>query len=132
MLVSLTVPSRRSLIDRLVVAPGTTKADQVLDLTEPDERIADFLAAAAHTDGGFVARTDDGERALAMVAATAAALCGEDIRRALHEPDTGFLSGLQPQAVEAVRAVLLAVESSRAEEVEQVLRVALDSGGERN
>ncbi|WP_024801313.1 hypothetical protein [Nocardia sp. BMG51109] len=88
-----------------------------LDGDAADERVADFLAAAAHADTGFVVRTSSGERALALVAATAAALCGDDIRAALRRPDVEFLRGLQPPAVRALREVLLAIESDEPEEV---------------
>ncbi|WP_225730387.1 MULTISPECIES: hypothetical protein [unclassified Nocardia] len=121
-LVSLSAPSRRSLIDGLVraVAPG---AARVLDLdTASEPEIADFLAEIAHTDGGFVARIGVGtpqissaraaERALAIIAATAAALCGDDIRTALRSPDIAFLTSLKPPAIEAVRTVLLAIETN--------------------
>lgn len=95
----------------------TPVAVPVLDLGLPDARIADFLAGIAHADTGFVARTESGERALAVLAGTAAALCGMDIRAALAAPDVTFLRGLRPAAVRAVREVLLAVESDSPESV---------------
>ncbi|QIS08042.1 hypothetical protein [Nocardia arthritidis] len=124
-LVSLSAPSRRSLTDGLVraVAPG---AARVLDLdTASESEIADFLAEIAHTDGGFVARVgvdqpsspQPAERALAIIAATAAALCGDDIRTALRSPDIAFLTSLKPPAIEAVRTVLLAIETDEPTEL---------------
>ncbi|MEU2257292.1 hypothetical protein [Nocardia xishanensis] len=120
-LVSLSAPARRSLVDGLIRPPGSVPDAPVLDADAPDAEIADFLAGVAHSDTGFVARTDDGERALAVVAATAAALCGEDIRTALARPDIEFLVGLKPPAVEAVRGVLLAVETVETDRVGAVL-----------
>ncbi|MQY26944.1 hypothetical protein [Nocardia aurantia] len=116
-----TVPEDRTAqFDTDTVGPEVAPADSgtesdpsavpVLDLALPDERVADFLAEIAHADTGFVARTESGDRALAVVAGTAAALCGMDIRAALAAPDLEFLRGLRPAAVQAVREVLLAVE----------------------
>lgn len=111
MLVTLSTPARRSLVAGLVRPPTTAPSQPVLDADVGDAEVADFLAAVAHEDTGYIARTADGARALAVVAATAAALCGEDIRAALDRPDIGFLTGLRPAAVEAVRTVLLAIET---------------------
>lgn len=110
-LVALTVPARRSLVEGLVRTPRAEVPVPVLDADAPDAEIAEFLAGIVHTDSGFVARTGSGDRALAIIAATAAALCGEDIPAALAHPDLPFLTGLKPPAVEALRAVLLAIES---------------------
>ncbi|WP_405159640.1 hypothetical protein OG203_24570 [Nocardia sp. NBC_01499] len=127
-LIALTAPARRSVVDGLVRAPrpdsSAPRPDSsapILDADAPDADIADFLAAIVHTDTGFIARTSSGERALAIVAATAAALCGEDIRTALSTPDTTFLNALKPPAVEALRTVLLAVETDAVDEVTQAL-----------
>ncbi|MGW0250701.1 hypothetical protein ACWDYH_29110 [Nocardia goodfellowii] len=121
-LVALTVPSRRSLVEGLVVADYRGSAP-VVDVDVQDAELADFLAGVAHADSGFVARTGSGERAVAVVAATVAALCGEDIRAALAVPDIGFLTGLKPPAVEAVRGVLLAVETDAVADVTRALRI---------
>ncbi|MFD7843444.1 hypothetical protein ACFV4K_10985 [Nocardia sp. NPDC059764] len=111
---SLSVPPRpaRGLTEDLVRPITADPGVEILDLTLDDEAVSEFLVRIVHGDTGFVARTDSGERALAAVAATVAALCGEDIRTALTTPDTAFLTGLQPPAVEAFRDVLLAVETS--------------------
>ncbi|WP_194816699.1 hypothetical protein [Nocardia sp. XZ_19_385] len=123
-LVALTVPARRSLVEGLVREAGvTTGAAPVVDVDVPDAELADFLAGVAHADGGFVARTDSGERAVAVVAATVAALCGEDIRAALAAPDIAFLTGLKPPAVEAARGVLLAVETESVADVTRALGI---------
>ncbi|MEV0249862.1 hypothetical protein AB0H76_24895 [Nocardia sp. NPDC050712] len=119
-LVALTVPARRSLVEGLVRAPGSAA---VVDADVPDADLAAFLAGAAHTDGGFVARTGSGERAVAVVAATVAALCGFDIRAALARPDIAFLTGLKPPAVEAARSVLLAIETDAVTEVTRALGI---------
>ncbi len=112
-LVALTAPARRSLVDGLVVAPATAPAGRIITPDLEVAEIADILAEAAHSDTGLIGRTDDPQRALALIAGTAAALCGEDIRTALTTPDVAFLTGLQPQAIEAVRGVLLAIEAQR-------------------
>ncbi|WP_245550726.1 hypothetical protein [Nocardia paucivorans] len=140
-LVPLTMPTRRgsfdtagqrsaggtpmALIEGLVVPIGTGQAARIVDMALADERIADALAEAAHDEGGFVARTTDGDRAVAIIAATAAALCGEDIRTALVTPDIPFLIGLSGEAMAAVRDVLRAIESDTPLEVEKVLRARL-------
>lgn len=103
------------------VQPGHPEV-RVLDLdTAADARIADFLAEIAHTDGGFVARTTAAERALALLAATVAALCGEDIRGAMDTPDIDFLNALKPPAIEATRGVLLAIETPEPAELTEAL-----------
>lgn len=122
-LVTLSTPPRRSLVDGLVRNIGASPAAPTLELDAPDTGIADFLAHVAHSDTGFVARTSSGERALAIVAATAAALCGEDIVAALRAPDIAFLTSLKPPAVEAVRSVLRAIETEAADRVNAALRV---------
>lgn len=122
-LVTLSTPARRSLVDGLVRNRGASAAAPILELEAPDADIADFLAGAAHSDTGFVARTSSGQRAVAIVAATAAALCGDDIRTALSRPDIAFLSSLKPPAVEAVRSVLLAIETDDTDRLIDALRV---------
>lgn len=133
-LISLSTPARRSLVADLVRPPGpnltrpvldagSASAPPVLDADGEDAEVADFLAAIAHEDTGYIARTADGARALAIVAATTAALCGEDIRAALRQPDIAFLTSLKPAAVEAVRAVLLAIETDHPERVREELAV---------
>ncbi|MFX0573359.1 hypothetical protein [Nocardia nepalensis] len=125
-LLSLAAPTaaRRSLDDGLVRAVGTGEAGvRILDADAPDAEIADFLAEIAHSDGGFIARTSDGERALAIVAGTVAALCGEDIRAALAGPDIAFLTSLKPPAVEAARSVLLAIETDAPDDLAGTLSI---------
>ncbi|MBF6295945.1 hypothetical protein IU459_00105 [Nocardia amamiensis] len=122
-LVTLSTPARRSLVDGLVRNRGASAAAPILDLDSPDADIAGFLAGAAHSDTGFVARTSSGQRAVAIVAATAAALCGDDIHTALSRPDVAFLSSLKPPAVEAVRSVLLAIETEDTDRLIDALRV---------
>ncbi|WP_433660869.1 hypothetical protein ACQPW1_00865 [Nocardia sp. CA-128927] len=120
-LIALTTPARRNLVDGLVCAPRPGNSAPTLDADAPDPDIADFLATIVHTDTGFIARTASGERALAIVAATAAALCGEDIPTALSTPNTAFLNALKPPAIEALRTVLLAIETDAIDEVTQAL-----------
>jgi hypothetical protein len=115
--------ARRDLVDGLLRPLGAAPAAAVLDLDAPDDEVASFLARIAHAEGGFVARTGSGARAVAIVAATAAALCGEDIHTALTSPDLQFLQGLGEPAVLALRGVLLAIESSAPD----VVATALDA-----
>jgi len=118
-MISLAAPTRarRSLDEGLVRPRGSAGVGAIedgtrfIDADAPDAEIAEFLAEIAHADHGFIARTADGSRALAIVAATVAALCGEDIRAALTEPDIAFLTALKPPAIEAARTVLLAIET---------------------
>ncbi len=123
MLVTLSTPPRRSLVDGLVRNIGASTAAPVLELDAPDADIATFLAGVAHSDTGFVARTSSGQRAVAIVAATAAALCGDDIRTALSRPDIAFLRSLKPPAIEAVRSVLRAIETDDTDRLIDALRV---------
>lgn len=120
-LVTLSTPARRSLVAGLVRPYTPDPMEPVLDADATDAEVAGFLAAIAHADTGYIARTADGARALAVVAATVAALCGEDIRAALEQPDIAFLTALKPPAVEAVRAVLLAIETDRPEPLRKSL-----------
>ncbi|MEV5647906.1 hypothetical protein AB0L57_06605 [Nocardia sp. NPDC052254] len=123
-LVPLSVPVARADLARdLVRSPSANPQAPVLDLDLPDERIVEFLVGAAHSEGGFIASTGSGERAVAIVAATVAALCGDDIRMALTGPDVEFLRGLSAPAVHALREVLLAVETDRVAAVTQALGV---------
>lgn len=77
---------------------------------EPPRRIADFLAVVAHSDVGFVARASNGREVVALLAATVAALRGNDIQAALAAPDVAAMRALVPEAAEAVRTVLLGIE----------------------
>ncbi|RJO77297.1 hypothetical protein D5S18_12885 [Nocardia panacis] len=118
-MISLGPPARRSLTEGLIRGIGAAEALELDRMSE--SAIADFLAEIVHAETGFVARTDSGGSALAIVAGTVAALCGEDIRRALRDPDLVFLRGLKPSAIEATRAVLLAVETGAPETVASAL-----------
>lgn len=122
---TLSMPAgpRPGLTDGLVRPLSDTPEAPVLDAGLPDVRVAEFLVVAAHSAGGFIARTDSGERAVRVVAATVAALCGDDIRRALTHPDLDFVRGLRPEAVDALRGVLLAIESATPAAVAKALEV---------
>ncbi|WP_306363323.1 hypothetical protein [Nocardia sp. CC227C] len=123
---TLSVPPRpeRGLIEELVRPVGVVHPEiEILDLTASDAAVAEFLVRVAHSDSGFVARTDSGERAVGIVAATVAALMGEDIPSALANPAIPFLTGLQPAAVAALREVLLAIETADCDAVTDALAV---------
>nr|WP_296771399.1 hypothetical protein [Rhodococcus sp. (in: high G+C Gram-positive bacteria)] len=72
--------------------------------------IADVLAVVAHAEVGFVATASSGAEVFAILAATVAALRGDDIPTALAQPDLAALAALRPEAAEAVRTVLLGIE----------------------
>ncbi|MEV6068346.1 hypothetical protein AB0L82_17480 [Nocardia sp. NPDC052001] len=116
-------PAVQGITDGLIRPISANPAPaEVLDLSVDDVAVAEFLVRIAHGDTGFVARTDSGERALAIIAAAVAALMGEDIPTALAAPDLPFLSGLKQPAVEALRTVLLAIETSDPDAVAAGLR----------
>ena len=81
-----------------------------IDFAAPVEQVADFLAVLAHADTGFVGRVRTGREALAAIAATVAALRGDDVRAAFTDPDAAALARLNPDAAAAVREVLIGIE----------------------
>ncbi|EOM76246.1 hypothetical protein DW322_03945 [Rhodococcus rhodnii] len=97
-----TPADRADHAQRTGVIPG-------LDLTAGPDAIADFLSVVAHGDTGFVARTGHADGVLEILAATVAALTGDDVRRAVASPDPTALAALPPAAATAVREVLLGV-----------------------
>ncbi|MFD4440639.1 hypothetical protein ACFWPK_12790 [Nocardia sp. NPDC058519] len=120
-LLNLSAPARRSLVADLVRPDSSSPAPVDVDIPDPD--LTAFLAGIAHADHGFTARTTSGPRALAVVAGTVAALCGEDIPTALTTPDLPFLKSLKPAAIEATRTVLLAIETPNEQAITEALRV---------
>ncbi|MFC4376594.1 hypothetical protein ACFO5K_21085 [Nocardia halotolerans] len=123
-LVSLSAPARRSLVAGLVQPVGSAPdTARLVDADIPDTALAAVLVGIAHADSGFVARTGSGPRAVAIVAGTVAALCGEDILTALADPDLAFLKGLKPPAIEALRTVLLGIETTDEQAIIAALRV---------
>ncbi|MGW0181433.1 hypothetical protein [Nocardia sp. NPDC003345] len=134
-LLGLTVPKRaveRGLVDGLAVPVGHFSDVAIIDTGDRDERIAEILIGAVHGSGGYAARTDDPARALALVAATAAALCGDDIRAALARPDLAFLTGLSSGAADAVREILLGIETTDPAALGRELGAALNGDSLRN
>ena len=97
-----------------LVAAGTRPG---LAMTEPYETIADFLAVLAHSSVGFVARAASADDVLAILCATVAALCGDNVGTALRRPRVSTLTALHPDAATAVREVLVAVRVADAESV---------------
>ena len=91
-------------------------------MTEPVDEIADFIAVLAHSSTGFVASADSADDVVAILCATVAALCGDDVRRALRDPQVSTLTALHPDAVAALRDVLVAVRTSDVEAVTAELR----------
>lgn len=88
-----------------------------LSLSGTRGSVADFLAVLAHADVGFVARVDNAAQVLELLAGTIAALRGDDVRAALAEPDPARLTTLVPDAVAAVREVLLGIEVPNPREI---------------
>lgn len=101
-------------------------------------QVADILAVVAHAEVGFTARARSGEQVVSILAATVAALRGDDIPAALAEPNLRALAALRPEAAAAVRSVLLGIEVDDAEEAHGVLvdaglfSAGLSSGAEPN
>ncbi|MEE2030737.1 hypothetical protein Q8814_01165 [Rhodococcus sp. CC-R104] len=89
------------------------------------DAVADFLAVLAHADTGYVARATTADDVIALLAATVAALAGFDIRGALAAPEIAHLRQLVPEAVAALREILLAVEVP---DTDAVARDLADSG----
>ncbi|MGA9872791.1 MAG: hypothetical protein WBQ44_16835 [Rhodococcus sp. (in: high G+C Gram-positive bacteria)] len=78
-------------------------------------QIADILAVVAHSDVGFSARAETGGDVLSLLAATVAALRGDDIPTALAEPNVRAMAALRPEAAQAMRTVLFGIEVADAE-----------------
>ncbi|TQF75224.1 hypothetical protein FK531_01395 [Rhodococcus spelaei] len=93
-----------------------------LDADLADVDVADFLAVLAHSDAGFVARAATGEQVVAILAATVAALRGDDIRAAYVGADPAPVASLSTAAAGAVREVLLGIAVDDAAAVEAHLR----------
>lgn len=119
----------------LVIFPETADLDVVTAIVEahrtpgfsaaaPARHIADVLAVVAHAEVGFVARATSGAEVLSILAATVAALRGDDIQTALASPDLAALAALRPEAAEAVRTVLLGIEIGDAEAAHATLVAA--------
>ncbi|KAA0024723.1 hypothetical protein [Antrihabitans cavernicola] len=106
---------------RAIAAAGHSAG---IAVSEPVGRIADFLAVIAHTDVGFVARAADGAAVVRILAATVAALRGDDIRTALAAPNVPALNALHPDAGAAVREVLLGIEIGDVDEATAYLVAA--------
>lgn len=125
MQLSVPIRSEQRALTAGLVRPisADTGAAEILDLTAGDETVSEFLVRIAHGDTGFIARTDSGDRAVGIVAATVAALMGEDIRAALAAPDIAFLTGLKQPAIDALHEVLLAIESADPDAITRSLRV---------
>jgi hypothetical protein len=71
--------------------------------------VADFLAVLAHSDTGFVAHASDAREVVAILAATVAALTGDDIPAAFRAADPVPVAALSTAAAEAVREILVAI-----------------------
>lgn len=92
-----------------------------LDAGAAAEDVADFLAVLAHSDAGFVARARTGAEVVAVLAATVAALRGDDIAAAFAAADPVPVAALSPAAAAAVREVLVGVAVDDAPEAESYL-----------
>jgi len=74
------------------------------------DEVADFMAVLAHTDVGFVARAADAAGVVQVLAATVAALRGDDVRAAWEIPDVAQLRAVPDPAARALREVLRSIE----------------------
>lgn len=116
--IALRVPSPLVIFAEWTDAPALDTATTIVEAhrtpgfaaSAPARRIADILAVVAHADVGFTARAESGQQVLEILAATVAALRGDDIGAALAAPDLSALTRLRPEAAEAVRSVLLGIE----------------------
>ena len=90
-------------VTRVITAAGHSAG---IAASAPIDQFADFLAVVAHTDAGFVARAADATEIVTVLAATVAALRGNDIRAAITNPDIAPVLALSPEAGAAVREVL--------------------------
>lgn len=86
--------------------------------------VSDFLAVLVHSGRGFVARVADGAGVVRVLAATVAALRGDDVGAAWAAPDPAALRSVPEPAARALREVLLRIEVPDAEQT-QVELVAL-------
>ncbi|MGW6693652.1 hypothetical protein ACWF62_07750 [Rhodococcus sp. NPDC054953] len=102
-----------------IVAAG---AQPVLSAGLDADDVADFLAVLAHSDTGFVAHAADGAEVVAILAATIAALRGDDIPAAYRTADPGPVAALSAAAAAAVREVLAGIAVPDADAVAEQLR----------
>ncbi|MEO9222046.1 MAG: hypothetical protein ABI251_09790 [Mycobacteriaceae bacterium] len=88
-----------------------------LNATVNARQVADFLAVLVHTEVGFVARVADAAGVLQVLAATVAALRGDDVAAAWRAPDVVGVRGVSDPAARALREVLRSIEVPDACEV---------------
>ncbi|MFC4606145.1 hypothetical protein [Rhodococcus kronopolitis] len=92
-----------------------------LDACAAAEDVADFLAVLAHSEVGFVARARTGAEVVAVLAATVAALRGDDIGAAFVAADPRPVAALSSAASAAIREVLVGIDVTDPEAVESHL-----------
>ena len=92
-----------------------------INATVHARQVADFLAVLAHTEVGFVARVPDSAGVLQVLAATVAALRGDDVAAAWRAPDVATLRGVPDPAARALREVLRSIEVPDAVEAASAL-----------
>ncbi|MDQ2723708.1 MAG: hypothetical protein M3Y19_10445, partial [Actinomycetota bacterium] len=95
-----------------------------LDADVDAGQAADFLSLLAHSEVGFVARAVDAAGVLQVVAATVAALRGDDVRTAWDAPDLATLLAVPDPAARALREVLRSIEVPDAVDVAAALTEA--------
>ncbi|MEO6881597.1 MAG: hypothetical protein ABI181_11730 [Mycobacteriaceae bacterium] len=107
---ALGMPSRegrRPLTDGLLVSSSELPVELSAEVG-PSEA-SDALAFLVHSGRGFAAAAPDGAGVLRVLAATVAALRGDDVRTAWAVPDPAWVAAVPEPAAEALRAVLVAV-----------------------
>ncbi|UZJ24582.1 hypothetical protein RHODO2019_15870 [Rhodococcus antarcticus] len=97
----------RPLLAGLLVEAGELPVELSADVG-PSEA-ADALAFLVHSGRGFAACADDGTGVLRVLAATVAALRGDDVRAAWSVPDPAWVALVPDPAAEALREVLVHV-----------------------
>lgn len=98
---------RRPLLDRLLVSSSELPVELSAEVGASEA--SDALAFLVHAGRGFVASAPDGGGVLRVLAATVAALRGDDVRTAWAVPDPAWVTAVPDPAAEALRAVLVAV-----------------------
>ncbi len=99
--------SPRPLLDGLLVESCERPVELSAEIG-PSEA-SDALAFLVHSGRGFAASAPDGAGVLRVLAATVAAMRGDDVRTAWSVPDPAWVAAVPAPAAEALREVLVAV-----------------------
>lgn len=97
----------RPLLDGLLVEESDLPVELSADIG-PSEA-SDALAFLVHAGRGFAAAAENGAGVLRVLAATVAALRGDDVRAAWSVPDVAWVALVPEPAAQALREVLVHV-----------------------